>query len=89
LNSAGIDNPLCSLLASPAFLLFDKTMVVCDHAEERLARVEQVVARCERQNAALKAVAVSNVAVIVVEAAPSLVAPPSLRPAPDRRSKPR
>ena len=64
-------------------------MVVCDHAEERLARVEQMLARCQRQNVTLKAVAVSNVAVIVVEAAPLLVARPSLRPAPERRSKPR
>jgi hypothetical protein len=46
------------------------SMVVSDHAEERLARVERMLAQCQRQNVALKAVAASKVVVIVVKAAP-------------------
>ena len=47
-------------------------MVESDHAEERLARVERMLAQCRRESAALKAIAASKVVVIVVEATPAL-----------------
>jgi hypothetical protein len=43
-------------------------MVVSDHAEERLARVERMLAQYRRQSAARKAIAASKVQVIVVDA---------------------
>jgi hypothetical protein len=55
-------------------------MVESDHAEERLARVERMLAQCRRESAAVKAIA-SKVVVIVVEAAPPLDAKHAVRPA--------
>ena len=55
-------------------------MVESDHAEERLARVERMLAQCRRESAALKAIAASKVVVIVVEAALSLGAKHAVRP---------
>jgi hypothetical protein len=49
-------------------------MIESDHAEERLARAERMLAQCRRESAALKAVLASKVVVIVVDAAPSLEA---------------
>lgn len=60
-------------------------MVESDHAEERLARVERMLAQCRRESAAPKAIAVSKVTVIVVDAVPSLDAQHTVRPA---KSKP-
>jgi hypothetical protein len=62
------------------------TMVISDHAEERLARVERMLAQCRRESAALKAIAASKVAVIVVEVAPPLDAKHAVRPAKSKRS---
>ena len=62
------------------------TMVESDHAEERLARVERMLAQCRRESAALKAIAASKIVVIVVDAAPSLDAKHAVRPAKPRRS---
>jgi hypothetical protein len=59
-------------------------MVVSDHAEERLARVERMLAQCRRESAALKAVAPSKVVAIVVDAAPAVHA---LRPAAPKRPR--
>jgi hypothetical protein len=58
-------------------------MVVSDHAEERLARVERMLAQCRRESAALKAIAASKVVAIVMDAAPALDA---VRPAAPKRS---
>jgi hypothetical protein len=55
-------------------------MVESDHAEERLARVERMLAQCRRESAALKTIA-SKVVVIEVEAAPLLDAKHAVRPA--------
>jgi hypothetical protein len=88
LNSTESGKLLCSLLASPA-CLSHSVMVINDHAEERLARVERMLAQCRRQNAAINAVAASKVAVIVVNAAPPLGVTDSIRPARVRRSYPR
>ena len=60
-------------------------MVESDHAEERLARVERMLAQCRRESAALKAIA-SKVVVIVVEAAPPLDAKHAVRPVKLKRS---
>ena len=56
-------------------------MIEIDNAEERLARVERMLAQCRRESAALKAVAASKVVMIVVDAAPSLNARRAVRPA--------
>ena len=45
-------------------------MVESNHDEERLARVERMLAQCRRESAALKVIAASKVVVVVVEAAP-------------------
>lgn len=50
-------------------------MVESDHTEERLARVERMLARYRKEASALKVIAASKVRVIVVEAA----TPPPLR----------
>ena len=63
-------------------------MVKSDYAEERLARVEQMMAQYRRHSAPLTAVAVAKITVMV-DAAPSLDVPPALQPAPDRRSNSR
>ena len=47
-------------------------MVESDHAEERLARVERMLAQCRRESAALNAIAASKIAVIVVDTTPAL-----------------
>jgi hypothetical protein len=60
-------------------------MLESDHTEERLARVERMLAKCQRESAALKVIAASRVVVIMVEAAPPLNAKHVVRPA---RSKP-
>jgi hypothetical protein len=62
------------------------SMVVSDHAEERRARVERMLAQCQRQNAALKAVAASKVMVIVMKAAPPLGSTKSIQPPKSKRS---
>ena len=62
------------------------TMVESDHDEERLARVERMLAQCRRESAALKAIAASKVVVIVVEAAPPLDAKQAVRDAKPKRS---
>jgi hypothetical protein len=61
-------------------------MIESDHAEERLARAERMLAQCRRESAALKAVLASRVVVIVVDAAPSLDAKHAVRPAKPKRS---
>jgi len=61
-------------------------MVESDHAEERLARVERMLAQYRRESAALKAFAASKVVVIVVDAAPSLGAKRTVQPAKPKRS---
>ena len=43
-------------------------MVESNHAEERLARVERMLAQCRRESAALKVIAASKVVVVVVDA---------------------
>ena len=63
-------------------------MVKSDYAEERLARVEQMMAQYRRHSAPLTAVAVEKITV-TVDAAPSSDVPPELQPAPDRRSNQR
>jgi hypothetical protein len=47
-------------------------MIESDHAEERLAGVERMLAQCRRESAALKAIARSKIVAIVVDAAPAL-----------------
>jgi hypothetical protein len=42
-------------------------MVESNHAEERLARVERMLAQCRRESAALKVIAASKVVVVVVD----------------------
>jgi hypothetical protein len=59
-------------------------MIESNHAEERFARVERMLAQCRRESAALKAIAASKVVVVVVEAAPSLDARSTLFVPPDR-----
>jgi hypothetical protein len=56
-------------------------MVESDHAEERLARVERMLAQYRREAAAPKAIAASKVVVIMLEAAPQLNAKHVVRPA--------
>jgi hypothetical protein len=56
-------------------------MVESDRAEERLARVERMLAQCRRESAALRAIAASKVVVIVVEAAHPLNANHAVRTA--------
>ena len=72
------------LLGSPG--LSSSCMVESDHAEERLARVERMLAQCRRESAALKAIAASKVVVILVDAAPSLGAKRTVKPAKPKRS---
>jgi hypothetical protein len=43
-------------------------MVESNHAEERLARVERMLAQCRKEAAALKVIAASKVVVVVVDA---------------------
>ena len=61
-------------------------MIESDHAEERLARVERMLAQCRRESAALKVIAASNVTLIVVEAAPPLNVKHAVRRAKSKRS---
>ena len=65
---------------SPAFSSHHN-MLESNHTEERLARVERMLAQCQREAAALKAIAASKVMVIMVEAAPPLNAKHVVRPA--------
>jgi len=71
---------LCSPLPPKVFLLL---MVISDHAEERLARVERMLAQCRRESVALKAIAASKVVAIVVDSTPALDA---VRPAKSKHS---
>ena len=61
-------------------------MIEFNHNEERLARVERMLAQCRREAAALKAVAASKVVVIIVDAAPPLNANHVVHPAKSKRS---
>jgi len=61
-------------------------MIESDHAEERLARVERMLAQCRRESAALKAIASSKVIAIIVDTTPSLDAKHAVRPAKSKRS---
>jgi hypothetical protein len=45
-------------------------MVESNHDEERLARVERMLAQCQKEAVALKAIAASKVTLIMVKAAP-------------------
>ena len=56
-------------------------MLESNHTEERLARVERMLAQCQGEAAALKAIAASKLVVIMVEAAPPLNAKHVVRPA--------
>ena len=56
-------------------------MLESDHAEERLARVERMLAQCQRESAALEVIAASKVVGVMVEAAPPLNAKHVVRPA--------
>jgi len=56
-------------------------MLESDHSEERLARVERMLAQCRKEAAALRAIAASKVVVIIVEAAPPLNSKHAIRPA--------
>jgi len=56
---------MLSLTPPKVFLLL---MVESNHEEERLARVERMLAKCRRESVALKAIAASKVVVIVVDA---------------------
>jgi len=60
-------------------------MIESDHTEERLARVEHMLARC-RETATLKAIAASKVVTIMLEAAPPLNAKHVVHPAKPKRS---
>jgi hypothetical protein len=73
------------LPGSPGLCHFD-SMVESDHDEERLARVERMLAQCRKEAAALKAIVASKVVVIVVDAAPPLGAKHSVLPATPKRS---
>jgi hypothetical protein len=61
-------------------------MLESNHTEERLARVERMLAQCQREAAALKVIAASKVVVIMVEAAPPLNAKHVVRPAKPKRA---
>jgi hypothetical protein len=61
-------------------------MLESDHTEERLARVEQMLTRCQREAAALKAIVTSKVVVIMLEGATPLNAKHIVRPAKAKRS---
>ena len=61
-------------------------MIESDHTEERLARVDHMLARCQREAAALKAIVASEVVVIMLEAATPLSAKHIVRPAKQKRS---
>jgi hypothetical protein len=56
-------------------------MIEFNHNEERLARVERMLAQCRREAATLKAVAASKVVVIIVDDAPPLNAKHVVHPA--------
>ncbi len=60
-------------------------MVESNHDEERLARVERMLAQCRRESAALKVIAASKVVVIVVEAAHPLGSTHTVQPAKPKR----
>jgi len=45
-------------------------MVESNHDEERLARVERMLAQCRRENAALTAIAAAKIVDVVVAAVP-------------------
>ena len=62
-------------------LTVDLVMVESNQAEERLARVERMLAQCKRESAALEAIAASKVVVIGVEAASPLNTKHAVRPA--------
>lgn len=61
--------------------IVDLVMVESNQAEERLARVEHMLAQCRRESAALKVMAASKVVVVVVEAASPLNTKHAVRPA--------
>lgn len=65
---------------SPARIV-NNNMLESNHTEERLARVERMLAQCQREAAALKAIAASKVVVIKVYAAPPMNAKHVVRPA--------
>jgi len=60
-------------------------MVESDHDEERVARVERMLAQCRRESAAFKAIVASKVVVIVVEAAHPLGWTHTVQPAKPKR----
>jgi hypothetical protein len=70
-------------LAGSRFTLLSGSfpMIETDEDEERLARVERMLAQCRRESAALKVVAASKVVLSVVDAAASLDAKHAVRPA--------
>jgi hypothetical protein len=45
-------------------------MIESNHVEERLARVERMLAQCQKESVALKAIAASKVVMVMVKAAP-------------------
>jgi hypothetical protein len=62
-------------------------MLISDHAEERLTRVERTLVQCRREASALKAVAASKVVAIVVEAEPPFGSTRTIQPAKPKQSK--
>ena len=58
-------------------------MIEHNHDEERLARVERMLAQCRKEAAALKVIAASRVVVVVVDA---LGATRTIKPAKPKRS---
>jgi hypothetical protein len=58
-------------------------MVESDHADERLARVERMLAQCRKEAAALKVIAASRLVVVVVDASG---ATRTIKPAKPKRS---
>jgi hypothetical protein len=71
------------LLLGPQPLFLRMNMLVLDNDEERLARVERMLAQWRRQNAARTAIAASKVVGIVVDATPSIDASSCSRPGPE------
>lgn len=73
------------LLGFPSPLSRVILMIESNHTEERLARVEHMLARC-RQAATRKAIAASKVVAIMLETATPLNAKHVVRPANPKRS---
>jgi hypothetical protein len=85
-NSAAAHTYPMLLRGFPSPLSRALIMIESDQTEERLARVEQMLARCQREAAALKAIVASKVVVIMLEAATPLNAKHIVRPAKPKRS---